>query len=316
MVNANLIQSNAADSGAGGGIRLQQVNGTDVSTFPRQPALWNSVSLTNNIIVNNVAGWDGAGISLQDSLNVSIINNTISSNDTLATSGVLTQSIGTPVASAPAGSCTQTGPTGANTASCPQPSGVSSTPNSSVLTTTFTTLGTLTCPNGTTSCKAFSNPLLQNNVIWQNRSFYIGVGAPNSGLTNQQNQVTLFDAFTSTTAPAQTAFGQCGTASYWDIGVRGDKTVTGHESGFRLNPTYSVLDDTGYAATNLTVESRPSPASTAMVGAFLQPARWRMAAADRVDTACLRALSTHRPPIRSSASLHRRRWTKATTGST
>src|SRR3974390_3784582 len=98
VINANLIQGNMAESGSGGGIRLQQVNGTEVSTFPSQPNLWNNVSLTNNIIVNNEAGWDGAGISLQDALNVSIVNNTISSNDTLATSGVLTYSIGAPLA--------------------------------------------------------------------------------------------------------------------------------------------------------------------------------------------------------------------------
>jgi hypothetical protein len=139
-----------------------------------------------------------------------------------------------------------------------------------VLTTTFTTLGTLTCPNGTTGCKAYSNPLLQNNVIWHNRSFYIGVGNPNPGVTNQQNQVTLFNAFTSTAAPTQTAFGQCGTASYWDIGVRGDKTRTGHESGFTLNPTYSVLDDTGYASTNLT--SNPSLVSQYCNGTRVPPA--------------------------------------------
>ena len=269
VINANLIQANAADSGAGGGIRLQDVNGTEVSTFPRTPTRWNSVSVTNNIIVNNVAGWDGAGISLQDALNVTMINNTISSNDTLATSGVLTQSIGTPVTSAPAGSCTQTGPTGANTASCPQPSGVSSTPNSSVLTTTFTTVGTLTCPNGTNGCRAFSNPLMQNNVIWQNRAFYIGVGVFGATTLNQQHLVSLYNAFTSTGAPAQTAFGQCGTASYWDVGVRGDRTVTGHQSGFKLNPTYSVLDDTGYASTNLTVN--PSIVSQYCNGARVPP---------------------------------------------
>jgi hypothetical protein len=244
VINANLIQGNSADSGSGGGIRLQQVNGTDVSTFPTKPALWNSVSLTNNIIVNNLAGWDGAGISLQDSLNVSIVNNTISSNDSLATSGVLTQSIGTPNASAPAGNCTNT----AGTASCPQSAGVTSTPNSSLLTTTFTGL-TLTCPNKTTGCAAFSNPLLQNNLIWQNRSFYIGVSGPSTKNLNlnQQNQVTLFDAFTSTPAPAQTAFGACTSGvSYWDIGVRGDTGPGNHSSGFSLNPTYSLLDDSGY----------------------------------------------------------------------
>lgn len=267
VINANLIQANGADSGSGGGIRLQQVNGTDVSTFFNQPTRWNSVSVTNNIIVNNISGWDGAGISLQDALNVSIINNTISSNDSLATSGVLTQSIGTQVASAPAGSCTN--PTG--TASCPQPAGVSSTPNSSVLTTTFTGLK-LTCPAGTSNCMAFSNPLLQNNVIWQNRSFYIGVSGPSTtnALQNQQNQVALFDAFVGTAAPVQSAFGQCGSgASYWDIGVRGDRTVTGHESGFSLNPTYSVLDDTGYAASNLTVS--PSIAAQYCNGSRVPP---------------------------------------------
>ena len=53
---------------------------------------------------------------------------------------------------------------------------MTSTQNSPLLTTTFTGL-TITCPFGTAyPCTAISNPLLQNNLIWQNRSFYIGVG--------------------------------------------------------------------------------------------------------------------------------------------
>jgi hypothetical protein len=119
------------------------------------------------------------------------------------------------------------------------------------------------------NCMAYSNPLIENNVIWQNRAFYIGVGNPNPGLTNQQNLITLYDAFTATPAPAQTAFGQCGTASYWDIGVRGDLTVTGHESGFKLSPTYSVLDDAGYATSNLT--TNPSVASQYCNGGRVPP---------------------------------------------
>jgi hypothetical protein len=116
-----------------------------------------------------------------------------------------------------------------------------------LLTTTFTGL-TLTCPTGTTGCAGFSNPLLQNNVIWQNRSFYIGIGARGTGTQNQQNLVSLFPTIT------QTASGQCATTgnSYWDIGVRGDSGPGNHGSGFTLNPTYSVLDDTGYAASNQT----------------------------------------------------------------
>jgi hypothetical protein len=243
VINANLIQANAAESGSGGGIRLQQVNGTEVSFFPTQPNLWNSVSITNNMIVNNQAGWDGAGISLEDALNVSIINNTIASNDTLASSGVLTQSIGTPASSAPAGTCVQAGPTGPSTASCPQSAGVTSTQNSPAFATSLTGL-TLTCPNGQSGCQGFSNPLLQNNVIWQNRSFYIGIGNLGQGPLNQQNLVSLFNAFTGTSAPVQTAYGQCTSGvSYWDVGVRGDTGPSNHGSGFTLSPTYSVLDD-------------------------------------------------------------------------
>jgi hypothetical protein len=281
VINANLIQANTAESGSGGGIRLQQVNGTDVATFPTgcavpnagaltpgvggtcvlgKPAYnyWNSVAITNNIVVNNVAGWDGAGISLQDSLDVTIINNTVASNDSLASSGVLTQSIGTPESSAPAGNCFQTGPTGASTASCPQSAGVTSTQNSSLLTTTFTGL-TITCPFGTAyPCKAISNPLFQNNLIWQNRAFQIGISAAGTGNLNQQNIISLYNAAfnrtgTGTPAPVQTASGQCTSGvSYWDIGVRGDTGPANHTGGL-LNPTYSVITSVaGYGSTNHT----------------------------------------------------------------
>ena len=256
LINANLIQGNSADSGSGGGIRLQSVNGTDASTFASQPQFWHDVTITNNIINNNMAGWDGAGISLQDALNVKIQNNTIAHNDTLASSGVLTTSIGTPQASAPAGNCTMPSPSGPDTASCPQSAGVTSTPNSSLLTTAFGTQA-VTCPNGTTNCTGFSNPILANNIIWQNRSFYIGVStALGTGQLNQQKLVSLFDAFSNAAVPVQAATGDCSTAlvSYWDLGVRGDRVVGGtpnHASGFTLNPTYSVLSNTsGYAATN------------------------------------------------------------------
>ncbi len=251
VINANLIQGNSADSGSGGGIRLQQVNGTEVGTFARQPQYWHDVTITNNMIVNNVAGWDGAGISLQDALKVNIVNNTIVHNDSLATSGVLTNSIGTPLASAPAGSCTMAGPSGANTASCPQSAGVTSTQNSTLMDQAITGL-TITCPPGHPGCTGFSNPLLVGDVIWQNRSFYIGIGNTGTGTLNQQNLVTLFSAFTTTAAPAQTTTGACASSgvSYWDVGVRGDRTVTGHQSGFTLSPVNSFLSSGTYPSGN------------------------------------------------------------------
>jgi hypothetical protein len=158
---------------------------------------------------------------------------------------VLTYSIGTPQASAPAGVCTQPGPTGPTSASCPQPAGVSTTLNSSNLTTSFTGL-TITCPTGQSGCTQFSNPLLANNIITQNRSFYIGITGAGTGTQNQQNLVALFDAFSTTAAPVQTTAGQCPAfppTSYWDIGVRGDTGPANHGSGLSLNPVYSVFDD-------------------------------------------------------------------------
>jgi hypothetical protein len=264
VINANLLQGNSADSGSGGGIRMNQVNGSEVSTFPNRPNLWNNVNITNNIIINNIAGWDGAGISLQDALNVQIVNNTIAHNDSTATSGVLTNSIGTPMASAPAGNCTLTGPTGANTASCPQPAGVSSTGNSTLLTTTFTGL-TISCPAGqtpATGCRTISNPILRNNIIWQNRSFQVGISAAGTGTLNQQNIVTLYNSSfaggVGGAAPAQTATGACTTGSYWDLGVRGDTGPTNHTGG-TLTPFYSVLSSGDYTGTGSTNSATAPP---------------------------------------------------------
>jgi hypothetical protein len=265
-INANLIMGNSADSGSGGGIALQNVNGTDIVTFPGTPSRWNHVILTNNIITNNVAGWDGGGISLLDALNTDIVNNTIASNDTTASSGVLFNTIGAPLASTqgPCGTDLTTGNPGSTpcvTTSTPQAAGVVSIQNSAVLVANTLTL-TVVCPaghfagtgtaanNGT--CKRFSYPLLDNDVIYQNRVFYIAVGSPSTTnpLTNQQNTVTLYNGFTTTQAPSQTATGTCPAASYWDIGVRGDTGPTNHASTVTLNPTYSFLTSiaagTGY----------------------------------------------------------------------
>jgi hypothetical protein len=259
VINANLIQGNSADSGSGGGIRLQSVNGSEVATFAKQPQYWHDVTITNNIIVNNMAGWDGAGISLQDALNVNIINNTIMHNDTLASSGVLTFSIGAPQASAAAGAPAECH-NAAGTASCPQSAGVTSTPNSSLLTTTFNGVSGgaagITCPAGHPNCSSpnggFSNPILYNDIFYQNRSFYIGIVGPGTGNKNQQNQVSLFEAFTSTLAPTQTSTGDCtGGGTYWDLGVRGDTTLNGHESGHTMQPIWSVTTYGGQGNINV-----------------------------------------------------------------
>jgi hypothetical protein len=266
VINANLFMGNAAESGSGGGLRFQAVNGTEVSRFPVNPERWYSVLAQNNIIANNVAGWDGAGVSLEDSLVVNFINNTVVSNDTTASSGVLFNTLGAPIAS----SQSPPGSTNIGTSSLPQPAGLVSLLNSPQLTSSFTT-GPINCPTGHLNCTRFSNPILYNNMFWQNRAFYIGVGTLGTGTQNQQHVVSLYNAFTTaqvTTQPATDATtangngviitggtGACvafPTGSYWDIGVRGDTGPSNHGSGFTLAPTWSVITDVAdYSASSL-----------------------------------------------------------------
>jgi parallel beta-helix repeat protein len=142
-INANLIQGNHAGSGHGGGVRTQFVNGsdTDPGTLPNT---WRT-RFTNNMIVNNVAAYAGGGISLQDTVNAQIINNTIADNDSTATVGGLI--IGG--------------------ASMPQPAGIAAERHSLAL------AAALGQPNG------FSDPTnFQNNIVWHNRAFYYDGSQP------------------------------------------------------------------------------------------------------------------------------------------
>jgi hypothetical protein len=298
VINANLILGNAADSGSGGGLRMQAVNGTDVLNFPNgatactadlgagtgrsSHCYWNSANVTNNIIVNNVAGWDGAGVSLLDSLAVNIVNNTIAANDSTASSGTLFQSLFAPLASSTPVSKTTCGATGGQ--SCPQVSGLVSVNNSPVLVANINqTAGTKSCPqgHGASSAACFGSnaqpghsiPLMFNDAIWQNRSFYIGVGGfgPASSGQNQQHLVSLYNAAqeagnqqatttgSGTTSGNQTATGACPAGStYWEIGFRGD-TQAGSHGAQGFAPSNSVLSSSIYGGTG---NQTTSPAFT------------------------------------------------------
>ena len=270
-INANVFLGNAAESGSGGGIRFQAVNGTEVTRFPTSPQNWYSVNVTNNIIVNNVAGWDGGGVGLLDSLAVNFTNNTVVSNDTTASAGTLFNAYFAGLSSdqsPPPGTCVN-GANGACTASAPQPAGFSASPNSPQLTTLLPS--TVRCPSGHASgtllngdCRRVSYPLLSNNIFWQNRAFHLEVGGTTTGGTDyQQSLVTLHPALNQPSTPSTAASlngtiitggtGACvAGATYWDIGVRGDTGPTNHSSGFTLSPQYSVLTNiTGYPAHNI-----------------------------------------------------------------
>jgi hypothetical protein len=261
VIDSNVIMGNTAESGSGGGIRLQTVNGTEVTRLPLQPGLWNAVTITNNIIANNVAGWDGGGISLQDALNVNIINNTIASNDTTASAGVLFNTIKAPHASTPPPGCDpSTNLTCAGNevvTSSIQPAGLVTMQNTANLTSKLPAF--VLCPAGHSSGpgallpipngdrRRFSYPLIANDLFWQNRTFHIQVGGLGTGTLSQQNLVTLLPTLNQTTT------GQCvtDTGNYWDIGVRGDTGPTDHSSSITLNPSYSILTNTaGYGNSN------------------------------------------------------------------
>ena len=149
-IDANLIMGNSAESGTGGGLLLELVNGDDVIAFPTGPDLdssgggqspgWNSVRITNNIIANNVAGWDGGGVSMRDALKVQFINNTVIANDTTGSAGVLFNTLGVPFGATPPPGCTPVPSAGATcpqdvtTTSTNQPAGLVVLPNTPNLT--------------------------------------------------------------------------------------------------------------------------------------------------------------------------------------
>ena len=201
VVDANLIQGNQAGAGHGGGIRTQYVNGQDIpntnnNAGNNRPGQWNRIDITNNMIVNNVAGWSGAGISMQDTARSFVINNTVAHNDSTATVAA-------------------TFTTGDPNISAAQPAGISSEPHSPGLVAVITN----------NRWQDYSSPVLQNNIVWQNRSSHYEVTGGAAGLMPSLS-------------------GDC-TGDYWDLGVLGD-------SGFSLRPQNSVLtDSSGYANSNV-----------------------------------------------------------------
>ncbi len=97
------------------------------------------INVVNNMIVNNISTHEGGGIGLNDAPDVRIFNNTIMNNITTATA------------------VTSNG--------FPAPAGLSTSANSFELQQTL--------PSGSPT---FSNPLLFNNIFWDNRAGTRGLG--------------------------------------------------------------------------------------------------------------------------------------------
>ena len=216
VVSNNLIQANAA-IGDGGGVSLAYVNGEALSLVQR--ALHGGratyrVQLFGNTIVNNVAGLAGGGVALQDAVNVEIFHQTVAHNDSLAVAGVAFRN----------------GPN----QSTPQPAGIVSRGNSSQL---------VAAGGG-----AFSNPVIWNSIIWENRSFYYG---PCPATPDPQHPCT--QNLGNGTGPAYGLLPRT-TSPYWDFAVLGP-------SG-SLNVSYSVA--TSFAGATGSNNSTTAPALVRM----------------------------------------------------
>ena len=96
-IERNLIQGNNAGSGEGGGIRSQRLGAANSKVL----------SIINNILVNNVAGVAGGGISMDRATRVTITNNTIVNNDSSATAVLAFVNSGACIAVNPSRSCPQ-----------------------------------------------------------------------------------------------------------------------------------------------------------------------------------------------------------------
>ena len=270
VIDNNVIIGNTAESGSGGGIRLQHINGTDVQRNPSNPANWYQVTVTNNVIANNVAGWTGGGISLHNAVLVNFSNNTVASNDTTSSAGVLFDASGASFSTVPPPGCdpnsvpsaTNNCSNSAITRSTFLPAGLETESHDATLLTAFTD-PTVNCGTGYSQCTKFSNPLLQNNIFWQNRAFRITT-ASTSSAPGVESTVQLLPSLT------QSATGACPTgATYWDIGVYGDTSPNNHGSGLTLSPVGSVLSTGHYDATN--TSANPGFAAQACNGSRVPP---------------------------------------------
>jgi len=196
-INANIIQGNLAGAGNGGAIRTILVNGQDVQASPNDPTNWYFVNIFNNMIVDNTAGLGGT-IALKDTARVKIINNTIANNASTATA--FAAFLG-----------------GALLPSTPQGAGIVSDAHSQGL---IAAMGAGAPPE----FSDFSNPVLYNNILWHNSSFYFDQTV-NSGLGG---------LLANPTTP------------YWDL------TVQGTLNPEQMDPRNCLLtDNTGYDLSNI-----------------------------------------------------------------
>jgi hypothetical protein len=133
------------------------------------------------MIANNSSAHIGGGIALDDTVRANVIGNTVANNDSTSTSS---DSFGNCTERQPVG---QTCPApeayqGGITTSEPSAAGIVAQAHSGPLNDALTQSGSFCESNPAVPlCVPFSNPVLVDDIVWKNRSFYWDASA-NSGL--------------------------------------------------------------------------------------------------------------------------------------
>jgi hypothetical protein len=147
-ISHNYISGNMAQDD-GGAIRLMVTTGTGLhNANGRNDSTQDGLSridIVNNMITNNVSAHEGGAISMDDAPVVNIINNTIAKNLTTATA--------------------------ISSNGCPAPAGISTGANSEGMKAILRDpryTDPLIMPAG--GWPAFSNPTIQNDILWDNRA--------------------------------------------------------------------------------------------------------------------------------------------------
>jgi hypothetical protein len=140
-IERNLVQGNVSNDD-GGGIRLLA-------------PVAGRIRIINNIVVDNLATDAGGGIALDDALSVQIINNTLAENVSTATAEDADRTTCSPPLNG----------------TCPHGAGLVSEGHSQALLDALNN-HQFNC-NQVNCVSNFSDPVLFNNIFWQNEAFYL-----------------------------------------------------------------------------------------------------------------------------------------------
>jgi len=190
---------------------------------------WNELDIFNNIIVDNSSADHGGGLSFDNTVNSLVVNNTIANNDSTATAPgafSLAQCTSDDAEGqfCPNISPIEIGGTAGQSVSVPQVGGIASFAHGTgflfYVLQPSVPYAFCTLNPASNLCSRFSNPVLQDNIIWHNRSFYW-----DSRINNALGGLVQI--------PERNG--------YWDMTVYG---LAGLPVDQRiLNPTYSLLTD-------------------------------------------------------------------------